>query len=200
MRYYGGGIFPELYVEEIQRIRSKHDPTFELIEPHIGVLFPVPETVGEEKLVDHLRRVLGDWRPFEIRLDGFQKTDDHWLLLTLEEGDEEVRRMYADVYSGPLEEHRAQDIDFVPHVGLGLFLREGTRYKMLRPEAADFDAESYASALREAEEVRFERSELVTELRLLIFPGEVMEWAVGQRPDLPRHLRSQQVETLQLGG
>ena len=55
----------------IDEIRRKHDPTAQRSKPHITVLFPVPDSVGEPQLVSHIQSVLSDWSPFEIRLGGF---------------------------------------------------------------------------------------------------------------------------------
>ncbi|MGB5161054.1 MAG: hypothetical protein WBO69_01580 [Thermoanaerobaculia bacterium] len=42
----------------VDGIRRRHDPTVELIEPHVTVLFPVPGRVGEEILVAHIDSAL----------------------------------------------------------------------------------------------------------------------------------------------
>lgn len=117
MDYFCAGIFPERGVEVIQRIRRKYDPTLTVVDPRIAVLFAVPETVGEEKLLSHLEAVCARRSPFEFRLGGFHRSEDHWLFLTLLQGEEDVRSLYRDVYTDTLEEYRRDDIEFVPHVG-----------------------------------------------------------------------------------
>lgn len=48
--YYAMVIFPDMDPKPINRIRAKYDPTLKLIEPHIPVLFPVPESVATRML------------------------------------------------------------------------------------------------------------------------------------------------------
>jgi 2'-5' RNA ligase len=93
--YYTLTIYPRLnddLAEAIEALRREYDPTFGFTEPHITVLFPVPDTVGEPELVEHVQRVLSHRSPFEIRLGGFRRSRDHWLLLISTEGDEALRQ------------------------------------------------------------------------------------------------------------
>ncbi len=70
----------------VGRIRRRYDPTVDVVEPHIPVVYPVPESVGRERLISHVQTVAGDCRPFEIRLGGLLRSRDHWLFLTLTQG------------------------------------------------------------------------------------------------------------------
>ena len=106
--------------ESIGRIRRKYDPTAGGSKPHITVLFPVPDRIGEPQLISHIQKVLSDFSPFEIRLGGFHKSHDHWLFLTLTEGEAKVKQLYESLLTGILAEYRKHGVEFVPHVGLGL--------------------------------------------------------------------------------
>ena len=101
--YYGLVLYPEVEIGRIQEIRRKYDPTFDVIGPHVTVLFPVPEAVGEAELVSHIENVLGNWKAFETRLGGFVKSHDHWLFLTLQKGEREVKRLYQALYKSHFE-------------------------------------------------------------------------------------------------
>ena len=52
--HYALVLYPEVEIERIQEIRRRFDPTFDVIRPHVTVLFPVPEAVGEAELVSHI--------------------------------------------------------------------------------------------------------------------------------------------------
>lgn len=82
-------LYPQLdsrLSEAIVRMRSKYDPTADHSEPHITIVFPVPDTVGETELISHVEEVLEGREPFEIELGGFHRSRDHWLALRLCEG------------------------------------------------------------------------------------------------------------------
>lgn len=165
--YYGLVYYPKVNNKLINQIRKKYDPTVDLIEPHIGIMFPVPESVGEGELVRHIENVLRHWKPFPIRIRGFQKSWDHWLFLTLEEGNSDVIRLYRQIYTGILAKYRRDDIDFVPHITLGLFVKERTRYDFNNPQQLDFDEQKYRQALGEAEAPGLDFKCIVDKLHLV---------------------------------
>lgn len=199
MDHFCAAIFPERGVEAIQRIRRKYDPTLSVVGPHVAVLFPVPETVGEAKLLSHLEGVCIRRSSFEIRLGGFHRSDDHWLFLTLLQGEGDVRSLYRDVYTDLLEEYRRDDIEFVPHVGLGLFVRGDAPYEMGNPDSAQLDEAAYEAAVAEASGLDFGGSELAVALRVLRLPGTVMAWAAGRATSIPSEARVDTIRTIGFG-
>ena len=194
--YYALVLYPRVDKTLIDEIRRKYDPPVDVIGPHVTVLFPVPERVGEEQLVAHIQHVLRDYARFEVSLGGFHKSPDHWLFLTLQKGGRGVKELYRALYTGVLAEFRRDDIAFVPHVGLGLFLKEGSSYAVDNPQECDFDAEKYETALREAEAIGVDWSSVVETLHLVKIPDEVLEWASGERPSFSKDARVVQVRTV----
>lgn len=148
--YYGLVYFPNIDSSHIDQFRIIFDPTYDLIEPHITILFPVPDTVGIESLVEHIKHVLENWVPFHIHIHGFHKSWDHWLFLTLEEGRDNVLRLNREIYTGILAPYRRDDIEYVPHIGLGLFVKDGADYNLKNPQKLEFDEVKYEIALKEA--------------------------------------------------
>jgi len=165
--YYGLVYYPDIDITPINRIRKKYDPTFNLIEPHIGVMFPVPDSVGENELISHIESVVKEWKPFSIRISGLTKSWDHWLFLTLEEGNSEVKELYNRIYTGILEKYRRDDLEFIPHIGLGLFAKESKHYDFAEPRQLDFDEQRYLIALKEAESLNLDYRCLIDKLHLL---------------------------------
>ena len=94
--YFGLVHYPQVDLKLVDQIRRKYDPTVDLVQPHITVMFLVPESAGEGKLAGHLKHVLSTCKPIPIRMRGLCKTPDHWLLLTLEDGNPEVARLLDD--------------------------------------------------------------------------------------------------------
>jgi 2'-5' RNA ligase len=185
--YYCLSIFPQLRIElaqSIDAIRSVYDPTSGFVKPHITLVFPTPDSVGEQSLISHIQYVLSSWSPFVIQLGGFHKSRDHWLSLRLQEGEAEVKRLYQALYTGILADGR--DFSrYVPHLGLGLFLKAGATYDWRNPRESDFDRERYEEALRKAEALPLASSIAVEKLLLTKIPDEVIAWTTGKRASLP---------------
>jgi len=64
------------------------------MEPHIPLMFPVDESIGEERLVQPLESVLQDWQTFPIHLQRFQISPDELLLLLIQQGNEDIIRLH----------------------------------------------------------------------------------------------------------
>jgi 2'-5' RNA ligase len=200
--YYALNFYPQLGTElseSIDAIRRQYDPTSGFTKPHITVLFPVPGSVGEGQLISHIQNVLSGWSPFEIRLGGFHKSRDHWLFLTLKEGETQVKKLYQALYTGILAEYRRDDIEFVPHLGLGLFIKEGSTYDWDNPRESDFDRERYEEALCRAKALPLPSSISVEKLQLTKIPGVILEWAAGKRASIPEGSQIVEVREFRLG-
>jgi 2'-5' RNA ligase len=200
--YYSMGFYPELTVElaePIAAIRKKYDPTYSLVRPHVTLLFPVPDSVGESHLIAHIGTVLKDRVPFAVRPGGFKKSRDHWLFLTLTEGESEAKSLHEALYTGILGEYRRDDIEFVPHIGLGLFIKEGCIYDWNNPQETEFDRARYDEALAEAKELPLDVSLVVERLNLNRVPDEAIEWATGKRASIPEGAQIAEVQEFVLG-
>jgi 2'-5' RNA ligase len=199
--YYALNFYPLLsaeFSEPIDAIRREYDPTSDFTKPHITVLFPIPGSVGERRLISHIQNVLSDWTPFEIRLGGLHKSHDHWLFLTLKEGEAQVKKLYRLLYTGVLAQYRRHDIEFVPHLGLGLFVKDGATYDWGNPQESDFDRERYEEALRRAKALPLPSSISVEKLHLTKIPDVILEWATGKRASLPADSRIVEVREFRL--
>ena len=199
--YYCLSFCPQLspgLAESIEAIRKAYDPTAWFVKPHITIIFPTPDSVGEQALIRHIEQVLSGWSPFEIRLGGFCKSRDHWLFLTVKEGEAEMKKLYRELYTGILADGR--DFSrFVPHLGLGLFLKEGCTYDWRNPRESDFDRKRYEEALRRAEGLPVSESILVEKFELTAISDEVVEWTTGKRASLPEDAEDTIVREFHLG-
>jgi 2'-5' RNA ligase len=159
--------FPDIDTVKIDRFRKKYDPTFELIEAHITIIFPVPASIGEKNLTEHIEKKLEGWSEFDIHLSGFEKSWDNWLFLVLREGRDQVIRLYDDLYQGILEPYLRKDIQFIPHLALGLFVKHKADYQYEAPSQLPFDEEAYSSARQEAESMELDYICVFNKLHLL---------------------------------
>jgi hypothetical protein len=153
--------------EDIEAFRRKYDPFVDSWRPHVPFIFPVPcSEVEEEKLTAHIETVLKNWKPFHIHIAGFAKSWDHWLFLLLKEGNEEAIALHDELYNGILSPFLRRDIEYIPHIGIGLFVRKDAEYNVLDPKKVDFDAKLYFQALKEAESLKISSFDTVDRLFL----------------------------------
>jgi 2'-5' RNA ligase len=179
MPYHALVHFPRIDTTAIQRFRRKYDPTVDLIAPHITILFPLAEDkMDEEALAEHISSVLEKWQAFPAHLCGLVKAWDHWLFLALHEGNEEVQWLYQDLGTGILASFVRKDIEFIPHVGLGLFANGD--YDLRDPRALELDEPRYAAAVCEAESLRFDYWCNVDRLDMLTLNDDFTHIEVGR--------------------
>ena len=197
--YYALASFPKVDTVFIDRFRRKYDPTVDLIEPHLTVVFPLPESLGKGELVRHFATALEGWRPFKVTTGQLAKSPDHWLLLTLCQGGSAVTKLYRGLYSDFLVGFARPEI-FQPHIGLGHFLKAGRTHDWNNPSGADFDEDRYAQALREVKGLDLELSWVIDSLDLVELPDEIIEWAKGTLPSYPLGARAMRTERFDLGG
>ena len=151
--------------ESIRAFRMKYDPFVDFWKPHIPFIFPVPcNAVEEEKFMKHVETVLKNWEPFHIRIGGFAKSWDHWLFLLLKEGNKEAIALHDELYTGILSPYLRRDIEYIPHIGIGLFVRKDAGYNVLDPKTVYFDAKLYSQALKEAESLKIDSLDTVDRL------------------------------------
>ena len=167
--------YPNIDTRHIEEFRRKYDPHCDLIRPHTTFIFLVPESAGESNLISHIENILNHWSPFPIQLKGLYKSWDHWLFLTLAEGNENVIRLHRELYSGMLAAHHRSDIPFVPHLGLGLFARKDANYDIRDPRDVSLDVEDYAHALREAEQLNLDYSCVIDRLHLVKISDDISQ-------------------------
>jgi len=144
--------YPAVELRHINRLRSKYDPQFHLIAPHITIMFPSPDSIGERNLVSHIEGVLRRWESFPIRLKGLRLSRDEYLFLLLNKGEGGVIRLHDEIYTGLLSEYRDEAPPFIPHVTLGVFTGKN---------------DEYAQALKEAERLKLDYECMLDRLHLI---------------------------------
>src|SRR5215475_2122764 len=127
--------YPAIDYGRIDQLRSKFDPQFQLIAPHITIMFPAPDSIGERGLVSHIESVLGHWEPFPIRLKGLQESGDEYLFLLINRGEADVIRLHDEIYTGLLSEYRDELRPYTPHVTLGVFSGKSEKLAQALKEA-----------------------------------------------------------------
>ena len=79
-----------------------------------------------------------------------EKTWDHWLFLSADEGNDKAILLHDELYGGKLKPYLREDLPYSPHIGLGLFSVES--YDFHNPTAQlALDENKYISAKAEFE-------------------------------------------------
>jgi len=149
--------YPEINTEKIESFRKKYDSTYQLIRPHLPIVFRIDQSISKQSYIDHVRAVLKHWKPFDIELSGFAKSWDHWLFLILKKGNDKVIRLHDELYGGIFAPYLRTDIQYIPHIGLGEFIEKGEvdllkrkRLRLKKPAKIALDEVKYKIALEEA--------------------------------------------------
>jgi 2'-5' RNA ligase len=144
--------------EPIATFRRAHDPTVDLVDPHITLVFAIPESIGHDRFPEHVHAVVSRTPRFEIRLHGLEASWDHWLFLLVREGRERVIDLHDQLYGGILQPFLRTDLTFVPHVGLGLFVEPGDEHDLFAVRERRRDRGRFHAALAEAEALRLDHT------------------------------------------
>jgi len=88
------------------------------------------------------------------------------LFLLLKKGNEEAIALHDELHSGMLSPYLRRDIEYIPHIGIGLFVRKDAGYNVLDPKKVDFNAKLYSQALKEAESLKIGSFDTVDRLSL----------------------------------
>lgn len=131
--------YPDIDNQKINRLRRKYDPQFNLIGPHITIIFPVSDSIERQELIGHVREVLRNFKPFVVNLNGLEKSCDDYLFLLLQQGAGEVLRLHEAMYTGILAPHRQSNTPFTPHVTLGKFGDDPNGFSEAMEEAGDLN-------------------------------------------------------------
>ena|SRR3989344_3319068 len=130
--------FPNINLDELNNFRQKYDPKWNVIKPHVTVVFPISD-ITEELLLQHINKITRRIKSFPINLSGLTKSFDDYLFLQIQHGSDEIVSLHDKLYSGILIPYLQKDIPFTPHITLGYF----------RAENNDFKKDSYEKAYLE---------------------------------------------------
>ena len=158
---------PDIDTSKIDTLRKKYDPYYNLIETHVTLIFPLPDLIGEDTLIEHIRPILKQWKPFEIHLKGLEKSWDHWLNLIVQEGNNEIIKLHDQLYTGILTRYLRNDLVYIPHIGLGLFTENKDSYNVVDPKLLSLDKGRYETALKEATDLNLDYKATLDNLTLV---------------------------------
>jgi 2'-5' RNA ligase len=145
--YYYLAYFPKIDYSQINIIREKYDPNYSFVDPHIAVVFPLDSSIGEQELNDHIQEVIKSWKPFKISLAGLEKSWDHYLYLTVQQGKNEIALLHDNLYSGILSSFWLKEIQYKPHVTLGFFADKQAKFDKSDLGEVSFNEKDFNEAI-----------------------------------------------------
>lgn len=131
--YYALVHYLNSYPASLDAFRRKYDPRVAVTPPHVTFLFPVDASIGEREISDHIAAVIKNWKLFSITLEGAVLSWDNLIFLTVSNGKSEIIKLHDQLYTGLLASHLRSDIEFIPHVTIGV--ANGENGKQILKEA-----------------------------------------------------------------
>ena len=118
--------------EKIEQVRKKYVPNYENFKPHITLVYPF-EFEDQDKLKEHISESLKDFEPFEISLEGLQKSaKGYYLYLLVNKGKEKIVNLHEKLNGGILNNFRNPDMPkYIAHLSIGVFENEEQRKKAI---------------------------------------------------------------------
>ena len=120
---YAVVFFPQNLPREIQNFRKKYDFKWNLIPPHITLVFPFNSS-DETAILGHIKKKIVAIKPFDIAVDTYKKSHDNYLYLTFKKGVSELTHIHDILYTAILEQNLKTDITYEPHLTIGNFQNE----------------------------------------------------------------------------
>jgi 2'-5' RNA ligase len=134
-------IFPEFENGRlIEEMRAKYDPLYQLIPPHITLVFPFTSDLTAKQLQEHMESVLSYEKPFSITLQGVTGEGSEYLFLNVKKGNDEIIKLHDLLYTGLLKDFLFRELTYLPHLTVGRFNDTGA-FKAALNETAQITEE-----------------------------------------------------------
>ncbi len=168
MTFHALVVFPNINISKIQPFRKKYDPHYNLINPHITLIFPIENTkILCKNLSNHIKSITDTFRCFDIELRGFTKSFDHWLFLLVKKGNKELIHLHDEFYKGILKPYLRNDLEYIPHISIGHFIKKLHHNSEKTSKNDLFNETKYKIALKEAEKLNLIYKSKVDTLQLI---------------------------------
>lgn len=114
-------VFPKFSNQEIiNEIRKKFDPLYNLVSPHITLVFPFKSSMPNEVLSQKLEECLKETVSFGLVLQGISRHKDiygNYIFLNVKKGSREIVEIHDSLYKDIFGEECCQP--FAPHMTIG---------------------------------------------------------------------------------
>lgn len=114
-------IFPQFNNQNIiDAIRKKYDPLYNLVKPHITLVFPFQDKISNIELENKLEECLIKTKPFKLILQGISTQKDNYgnyIFLNVKEGRRQIIDIHKNLYMNIWGQEKNQR--YVPHMTVG---------------------------------------------------------------------------------
>lgn len=114
-------IFPQFSNQEIiDEIREKYDPLYNLVKPHITLVFPFKSAMPNALLSQKLEQCLMQTASFPLVLQGISRHKDNYgnfIFLNVKSGSQEIADIHDALYASIFSEQCQQC--YIPHMTIG---------------------------------------------------------------------------------
>lgn len=113
-------IFPKfINIDLIETIRQEYDRLYNVLPPHITIVFPFYDTITNEDLYNKLCNLLENQKSFDITFKGISISDDGYIFLNCVKGFENITLLHDLIYTNILPSHLNKNREYIPHITLG---------------------------------------------------------------------------------
>lgn len=153
--YLGLVYYPDIKLDGFNVLRNQYDPYASLMPVHLPFIFPVDESIGRTRFQAHVQNILCTICAFTVHLCKLEKSPDHWLFLTPQEGEGDAIRLHDLLYTGIMSPYLRKDLPYRPHVALGHFGK--TAWDLENPAGKiELDELAYNKALSECARIELD--------------------------------------------
>ena len=116
-------IFPELdNVSLIQDVREEYDELADIVPPHITLAFPFDSDITNEELDLKLKKILSEYKEFDITLSGIsyhydERVGVYYMYLDVTKGYDTIYEISKKIYREVLNMDVPEK--YIPHITLG---------------------------------------------------------------------------------
>lgn len=112
-------LFPKFSnVDIIEKIRKDCDELYDVIQPHITIVFPFLDDISDDELIKNIRNYFSNRGKFFVKFSGVSYSDDHYIFLNCVEGKNEIIGIHDELYKQYFQEHLS-DRKYIPHITIG---------------------------------------------------------------------------------
>lgn len=112
-------LFPKFSnVDIIEKIRKECDELYDVIQPHITIVFPFLDDISDDELIKNIRNYFSNREKFFVKFSGVSYSDDHYIFLNCVEGKNEIIGIHDELYKQYFQEHLS-DRKYIPHITIG---------------------------------------------------------------------------------
>lgn len=112
-------LFPRFEQEEkIQNVRKECDKLYNIIAPHITIVFPFLDEITDGELIVSIKVIMSKIKKFSVKFQGISFSDDNYIFLNCVSGNDQIIYIHDLIYNDLLKKHLS-DKKYIPHITIG---------------------------------------------------------------------------------